>query len=407
MNKPLIIIFATIALDAVGLGLIFPILPKLIAEVGQGDAVAPTIGVMTALYAAMQFLFAPMLGALSDGVGRRPVLLVSLAGAVINYGVMALAPQLWMLLLGRALAGLTSANVSVAMAYITDVSPPDKRAGRFGLFNAMFGVGFIIGPILGGVLGDYGVRLPFIAAALLNGGNFLLALFMLPDSRKGERGRGERGQFRFAMLNPLRPLRWLGSMRQVLPVVALFFALSATGEAYGTCWALWGGDVFQWNGLWIGLSLGLFGACQALIQALLPGPATRLLGDRWAVLTGIACNCIGLVVIAFTGQGWVVFAIMPAFALGGIGTPALQSLSTRLVAPADQGRLQGVLASAVSLASVIGPLVFSTIYMLVQSQWPGAVWLTVVAVYGLVVPLVMRVTTTAVPSTSSEIVDAD
>jgi len=390
MNKPLIIIFATIALDAVGLGLIFPILPRLIAEVTQGDAIAPTIGIMAALYAAMQFLFAPMLGALSDSLGRRPVLLVSLAGAAINYVVMAVAPQLWMLLLGRALAGLTSANVSVAMAYITDISPPEKRARRFGLFNAMFGIGFIIGPVLGGVLGDYGVRLPFIAAAVLNAGNLLLALFILPESRKGDGHRVHLGMF-----NPLLSLRWAFTMKSVLPVVLLFFALSATGEAYGTCWALWGGDVFHWNGLWIGLSLGLFGACQAVIQALLPSPATRLLGDRWAVLAGIACNCAALVVIAFTGLGWVVFLVMPAFALGGIGTPALQSLSTRLVAPSDQGRLQGVLASAVSLASIVAPLVFSTFYMIVRAQWPGAIWLAVVAVYGIVVPLVFLVTRTA------------
>lgn len=161
MNKPLLIIFATIALDAAGIGLIFPILPRLLAEVTHAGNIAPYIGVMTALYAAMQFICAPVLGLLSDKLGRRPVLLISLAGAAVNYVVMAFAPQLWMLLLGRAIAGVTSANVSVATAYITDISPEETRARRFGLLSAVFGLGFIVGPVLGGVLGDYWLRLPF------------------------------------------------------------------------------------------------------------------------------------------------------------------------------------------------------------------------------------------------------
>ncbi len=181
MNRPLVVIFATVGLDAAGIGLIFPILPRLLEDVTHTQNIAPYIGIMTALYAVMQFIFAPVLGALSDNLGRRPVLLLSLAGAAINYLVMAFAPQLWMLILGRAIAGLTSANVSVATAYITDISPEDTRARRFGLFNAMFGVGFIVGPVLGGLLGDTWLRLPFIAAAVLNACNLLLALFILPE----------------------------------------------------------------------------------------------------------------------------------------------------------------------------------------------------------------------------------
>lgn len=383
MNRPLVIIFATIALDAIGIGLIFPILPRLLEDVTHTRNVAPTIGIMIALYATMQFIFAPMLGALSDRLGRRPVLLISLTGAAINYVVMACAPRLWMLLLGRAIAGLTSANVSVAMAYITDISPEDKRAHRFGLFNAMFGIGFIIGPVLGGLLGDTWVRLPFIAAALLNASNLLLALFVLPESHTFVREKID-----FAMLNPFLPLAWVLSRKGLLPIAFVFFILSGAGEAYGTCWALWGFDTFHWNGLWIGLSLGTFGACQTLVQALLPGPATRLLGERWAVLAGIACSSIALVAMAFANQSWIVFAIMPIFALTGIGTPAIQSLSTRQVDPARQGQFQGVLASAVSLASIVAPLAFSAFYFVVQKQWPGAIWLSVVAIYAIAVPLV-------------------
>lgn len=384
MNKPLIVIFATIALDAVGIGLVFPILPRLLEDVTHAGDVAPYIGVMSSLYAVMQFTFAPVLGALSDRLGRRPVLLVSLGGAAINYGVMALAPQLWMLFVGRAIAGLTSANMSVATAYITDISSEDQRARRFGLFNAMFGIGFIVGPVIGGLLGDHGVRLPFVAAALLNAGNLLLAWFVLPESRAPAREKID-----LALLNPLRPLRWLLAMKGLVPVTVVFFILSAGGEVYGTCWSLWGQDAFHWNGLWIGLSLGAFGLCQSLAQALLPGPAVRLLGERGAVLAGLTGACIALVVMAFARHGATVFAVMPVFALAGIGVPALQSLATRLVDERQQGQLQGVLASVVSLASIVGPLAFSVLYAVVRARWPGAIWLSVVAVDLAAVPLVL------------------
>ena len=384
MKKPLFVIYTAIVLDAVGIGLIFPILPSLLEDVTHARSVVPYIGVMTALYAVMQFVFAPVLGSLSDRLGRRPVLLISLAGAAINYLFLAFAPSLWMLLVGRAIAGLTSANVSVATAYVTDISPQDRRARRFGLLNAMFGIGFIIGPVLGGALGDYWLRLPFIAAAVLNGCNLLLAFFVLPESRLPSREKVD-----LAALNPLRPLRWVVSVKSLLPIIFIFFLFSATGEAYGTCWALWGGDTFGWNGLWIGLSLGTFGVCQSLAQALLPGPAVKLVGERAAVLTGVASVSIALIVMAFATEGWMVFAIMPVFALGGIGVPALQSLATRQVDERLQGQFQGVLASAVSLASIGAPLGFSSLYFVIRQQWPGAIWLSVIAVYALSVPVVL------------------
>ncbi|MDQ0321567.1 DHA1 family tetracycline resistance protein-like MFS transporter [Pararhizobium capsulatum DSM 1112] len=384
MNRSLIVIFAAIVLDAVGIGLIFPILPSLLQDVTRAENVAPYIGAMTALYAVMQFIFAPVLGALSDRLGRRPVLLISLGGAAINYLFLAFAPNLWMLFIGRAIAGLTSANISVATAYITDISPEDRRARRFGLFNAMFGIGFIIGPILGGVLGDWWLRLPFIAAAVLNAGNLLLAFFLLPESRAPSREKID-----LAVLNPLRPLRWVFSMKSLLPIIFIFLIFSATGEAYGTCWAVWGSDTFQWNGLWIGLSLGTFGVCQALAQAFLPGPAVKLLSERGAIVTGVAGVCVALTVMAFATESWVIFAIMPVFALGGIGVPALQSLATRQVDEGSQGQFQGVLASVMSLASIISPLGFSSIYFVVREEWPGAIWLSVVAVYAIGALLVL------------------
>ncbi|WP_210359018.1 TCR/Tet family MFS transporter [Sphingomonas beigongshangi] len=384
MNRPLLVIFAAIALDAIGIGLVFPILPRLIEEVTQAREVASYLGILTALYAAMQFAFAPVLGALSDRLGRRPILLISLGGAALNYALMARAPSLALLIVGRAIAGLTSANIAVATAYITDISPQEARAKRFGIFNAMFGIGFILGPVVGGVLGDYWLRLPFIAAGVLNAANLLLALLVLPESRPASPAGID-----IAALNPLRPLRWALSMRSLLPIIATFFVLSATGEVYGVCWALWGDDVFQWNGLWIGLSLGAFGVCQSLAQAFMPGPAVRLLGERGAILTGIMAACVALAVLAFATQGWIVFVIMPVMALAGIGTPALQSLATRLVDDDQQGQFQGVLASAMSLASIFGPLLFSTVYFAVREHWPGAVWLSAMIVNAVAVPLVI------------------
>ena len=258
----------------------------------------------------------------------------------------------------------------------------------------MFGLGFIIGPILGGVLGDYWLRLPFIAAAALNACNLVLASFLLPESRKPTGAKID-----LAALNPLRPLRWVFSMKSLLPIILVFFLFSATGEAYGVAWALWGRDAFQWNGLWIGLSLGTFGVCQTLAQSLLPGPAVKLLGERFAILTGLAGACIALIVMAFATQGWMIFAVLPVFALGGIGVPALQSLATRQVDESQQGEFQGVLASAVSLASIAAPLAFSSFYVVVQQKWPGAIWLSVVLVYALAVPVVigLRFKPAAVP----------
>lgn len=384
MDRRLFVVFAAIILDAVGIGLIFPILPSLLQDVIRTGNVAPYIGVMTALYAVMQFIFAPILGSLSDRLGRRPVLLISLAGATVNYVFLACASSLWMLLLGRAIAGLTSANISVATTYITDISPENTRARRFGLFNAMFGVGFIIGPVLGGVLGDCWLRLPFLAVAVLNAGNLLLAFLLLPESRAPTRETID-----LAALNPLRSLRWVFSVRSLLPIILIFFLFSATGDAYGTSWALWGSDTFQWNGLWIGLSLGAFGVCQTLAQAFLPGPAVKRLGERAAILLGVAGACTALIVMAFATRGWMIFAIMPVFALGGIGVPALQSLATRQVDESQQGQFQGVLASALSLASIVAPLAFSSVYLVVRAHWPGAVWLSVVVVYAAAVPLVL------------------
>lgn len=387
MNKSLVVILAAVTLDAIGIGLIFPILPKLLREVGHTTDIATILGVMLALYSACQFLFSPILGVLSDRFGRRPVLLVSLAGAAIDYLVMAFAPQLWMLVLGRAIAGITSANMAVATAYITDISTEDERAKRFGLFHAMFGIGFIIGPVIGGILGDIWLRSPFMVAALLNAANFALALFVLPESRPG------RADARFTRdtLNPFKPLAWAFSFRSLIPLMGLYLIMNLVGTVYGTTWAIYSEDVFSFNGMTIGLSLGAFGVFHALAQAFLTGPAVARLGERVALLTGMAFEIGAMLTLALTPHGWVLFAMAPIFALGGIGMPALQSLTTRQVSADRQGQLQGVLASIVSLASVFGPLFFSYAYHEFRPVWPGAIWLVSIGVYLLALPLMLGI----------------
>ena len=387
MNKPLIVILAAVMLDAVGIGLIFPILPALLRDVGHITEVATLLGLMLALYSACQFLFSPILGVLSDRFGRRPVLLISLAGAAIDYLIMAFAPHLWILVLGRAISGITSANMAVATAYITDISSEEERAKRFGLFHAMFGIGFIIGPVLGGILGDLWVRAPFIAAALLNGANLALAFFVLPESRPGKAD----AKFDFDTLNPFKPLRWALTFTALIPLMAIFVIMNFVGTMYGTIWALFGEDSFQWSGMMIGLSLGAFGVFHAGAQAFLTGPAVAKLGERWALVLGMACELAALLLLGMATQGWVLFALAPLFALGGIGMPALQSLVTTQVGEDKQGQLQGVLASLVSLAAVFGPLFFSFVYFGLVDTWPGLIWIVGAAIYLLALPLMLGI----------------
>lgn len=385
MSKAFFIIYACIGLDAIGIGLIFPILPRLIASYTQTQHVVAAIGGMTALYALMQFICAPLLGAASDKLGRRPVLIFSLAGASINYFLMAYSKQFYLLLIGRAIAGISGANMSVAMAYITDMTAPEHRAKYFGWSNAVFGAGFILGPVLGGLLGDYDLHLPFVAAAILNLLNLLLALFALPESRTTQ-----PMPLQLRQLNPVLPLIWLVKMKPLLPLILLFFMLSMTGEVYGTCWAMWGQDSFGWNGVWIGFSLACFGICQTLAQASLPGLAVKRLGERRTILLGFAGTGLALIVMATSSSGWPVFAIMPLFVMASVGVPALQALASRMVDEQLQGQFQGLLAAVISLASIIGPLIFSMLYYQLRLVWPGAIWLSVLLVYILATPLVLR-----------------
>ncbi|MCY1225445.1 Tetracycline resistance protein, class C [compost metagenome] len=380
------VILAIVTLDAIGISLVMPIVPGLLREVGHTGDLGWRFGAFLSLYALMQFLCAPVLGALSDRFGRRPVLLVSVAGAAIDALFMAFAPSLWLLFVGRAIAGLTGASMAVASAAIADLTPEHQRARWFGRMGACFGLGFIAGPAIGGVLGDHGVRLPFVAAAVLNGITFLVGLLVLRESRPKALATQP---FDRGVLHPLAPLRWAAGVPALLPILGVFGVLVMVGEVAGTTWVLYGEDRFAWNATTVGLSLACFGLLHALVQGFVAGPVVERWGERAAIAIGTLADCTAYALIAFATQGWMALALLPLLCMGGIGQPALQATLSRRVGEAEQGRLQGVLASLSSLASVVGPLVISSVYFAFRVRFPGIVWLAGAVLYLLCLPVML------------------
>jgi len=389
MNRALFAVLATVTLDAVGIGLTMPIIPRLLRDVGHIGELGWRFGAFLSLYALMQFIFSPILGLWSDRVGRRPVLLLSQSGAVVDYLFMALAPSLPLLFVGRAIAGITGASMSVASAYIADITPEDQRTRRFGQLSACFGMGFIAGPVIGGLLGGVWVRAPFLAAAALNGVNLILTMLVLRESRRGDSQTAESITF-----NPLAPLRWAFSFPALLPLLGAYVVLALIGEVGGTIWVLYGEDKFSWNPFTIGISLAGFGLFHALAQAFVSGPVAERWGERTALLCGVAADATAYVLIALATQGWMAFALLPLFCLGGIGNPALQSLLSGQMDEDSQGRLQGVLTSLTSLVSIFGPLVISAAYFASRATFPGFVWVCGAALYIFCLPIFLSKTTT-------------
>jgi len=274
MNRALLTILSTVVLSAIGIGLTMPIIPQLMRDVGHTTELGWRFGAFTGLYALMQFIFSPILGVLSDRYGRRPVLLLSLDGAVVDYVFMAMAPSLSLLFIGRAISGITGASMAVTSAYIADVTPEDQRSRRYGQLGACFGIGFIIGPLIGGVLGAYWVRAPFLAAAAMNALNFLLTLWLVRESHAARSPGATAERISF---NPLASLRWALNFRPILPMIVASAVLVLVGEIGGTVWVLYGEDKFTWDALTIGISLACFGAFHALAQAFIVGP----IAERW------------------------------------------------------------------------------------------------------------------------------
>lgn len=379
------LVLGVVTLDAVGIGLIMPVLPDLLRDLGHSNAIAGHYGVLLAIYALMQFLGAPALGVLSDRFGRRPVLLASLAGATIDYAIMAMAPVLWVLYVGRAIAGMTGATAAVAGAAIADITPEEQRARRFGLMGACFGLGMIGGPALGGLMGGLSPNAPFVLAAVLNGLNLATAGLLLPETHRGERRLLSAGAF-----NPLASFRWAAGLPTVMAMMAVFFIMQMVGQVPASVWVLFGESRFHWDAGTVGLSLAAFGALHAIAQGFVTGPLTQRLGDNHALLFGMAADVLGYVLIAFAWQSWMAFAILIPLAAGGVGAPALQAMLSREVGEQRQGQLQGSLAALTSLTSIIGPLVFTAIYAASLTSWNGWAWLVGALLYLLCPPFLKR-----------------
>lgn len=368
-------IFITVLIDMIGLGIILPVMPDLIMDITglTRPEAARWGGALYALYALTQFVFAPIIGNLSDRFGRRPVLLVAIAGFAIDYVVMGFAPFLWVLFIGRALSGMFGATYSTAGAYIADITPPEERGGRFGLIGAAFGLGFIIGPALGGFLGEIDHRLPFFVAAGLAGVNFIYGYFVLPETHKPE----NRRPFRWSKANPVGALLQLKQFPMVfglLAAVALFYIGHA---AFPAVWAYYGPEKFGWSNADVGLSLAAVGLISAAVQGGLAGRAIKWMGQRRAAIVGFSVATAAYFAYAYAPNGFAVYAIIVLGGLSGIAGPSLQGIMSGQV-PADmQGALQGGVTSLGSLMNAFSPILMTQIFFAFSNReaepyFPGA-----------------------------------
>lgn len=346
-------IFVTLVLAVLGMGLVMPVLPGLITQMEGGDVSAGshTFGWIVGVFALMQFVASPILGALSDRFGRRRVLLIATAGSAIDYVILALAPNLTWLFIGRIVAGLTAAVIATANAYIVDVTPPEKRAQSFGFLGAAFGLGFVIGPALGGWLGHIDLRLPFWAAAVFSALNWLFGLFVLPESLRPENRRA----FEWRRANPVGALAALRRIPAVRGLAETHFVTAIAQMMVMSSWVLYTSYRYGWSPDTVGASLALVGVSSALVQALFTRRILAVLSEPKVVLLGYAISLIANLCYGLAPVGWMVFAIILFGAFSGISTPAMQSYITRHVAADEQGAVQGALAALMSIAGIVGP----------------------------------------------------
>jgi len=353
-------IFVTILIDVIGFGIIIPVVPKLIGSLAGGtmsDA-ARIGGWLVFSFALMQFVFSPILGNLSDQYGRRPVLLASLFGFGVDYLFTAFAPSVGWLFVGRLIAGVTGASFTTATAYIADISTPETRAQNFGMIGAAFGLGYIIGPAVGGLLAGWGLRAPFIAAAILTFINWLYGYFILPESLSAE----NRRKFDWKRANPLGSLVELKRYPAVAGLVISFFLLYIAAHAVQSTWSFYGYEKFKWTEKQVGISLAVVGIMVAFVQGFLIRKAIPLLGQSMSVLVGLLLYGAGMVLFALSTQGWMMYAFTVVYCLGGIAGPALQGYISSHVPPNAQGSLQGALTSMISVTSIIGPLLMANLF---------------------------------------------
>ena len=388
----LVFILLTLGLDALGFGIVVPIVPSLVRSLSGGDTThaAEWVGVLVATFAGAQFIAAPVLGGLSDRFGRKPVVVLSLLGASANYVLLAWAPSLAWLFLGRLLAGATAASASAANAYIADITPPEQRSARFGLVGAMFGAGFVLGPAMGGELGAIDLRLPFVVAAAVSLMNAAYGALVLPESLPAERRR----TFSWRRANPIGSLHTLAADRTVgrlaLGWSLMWFGLGALQSAFVLSTAL----RFGWGPRENGLALAAVGVTQALVQGALVRPVIRRLGERRAAFTGFACSVASYCCFGFAQAGWVIYAAIVLQAMGAISGPAMRGMLSARTGADQQGELQGGLSSVEGLTAIVSPvaaaLVFSAAVRMGGASWGGAPFLLGACTYAAAAVALVR-----------------
>ncbi len=392
-SAAVIFIFVTILLDTLALGVIIPVLPKLVESFVDNDtaSAARMLGVFGTAWAVMQFFFSPILGALSDRFGRRPVVLLSNFGLAADYVLMALAPSLWWLFVGRLISGITSASVSTAFAYIADVTAPEKRAATFGKIGVAFGAGFILGPALGGLLGDSDPRLPFWVASALSFANGLYGLLILPESLSPER----RSPLRLKSANPVGALRLLGSNSALAGLSAANFFAQLAHVVLPSVLVLYATYRYGWDTKTVGLTLALVGICSMVVQGGAIWPIVKRFGERRALLLGLASGAAGLFIFGAAPTGALFWIGIPVLSLWGLAGAATQALATQLVTPEQQGQLQGATQSVVSIAQLLGPFLFTLTFAYfigdgAPLKLPGASFLLASALLLLALAIALR-----------------
>jgi MFS transporter, DHA1 family, tetracycline resistance protein len=353
-------IFLTVVIDIIGLGIIIPVVPKLIQSLTGEDlsGAAQWGGLLIFSFAAMQFIFSPIIGGLSDQYGRRPVLLLALTGMGVDYLFSAFAPTLSWLFVGRMLAGITGASFTTAMAYMADISAPEDRSKNFGLLGAAFGVGFIIGPALGGMLSQFGPKAPFFASAILSFANAIFGYFVLPESLKPE----FRRPFNWKRANPVGSLMQIKKYPNLLRFFVAYFFLYVAAHAVQTTWSYYTMKKFLWDEKTVGYSLALVGVCIALVQGGLSRIWLSKFGNIWTVRYGFLLYAFILGCFGFANSGWLMLALCIPFAIGGSAGPAAQGLMSNMIPANAQGELQGALTSLMSLTSILGPIIMTQLF---------------------------------------------
>jgi DHA1 family tetracycline resistance protein-like MFS transporter len=385
-------IFITLAIDAIGLGIVIPVLPDVVRKfIADEGSVARIYGLFVATYALLQFASSPLLGRISDRYGRRPILLLSLLGAGLDYVFMAFAPTLPLLFVGRVISGISGASFTVATAYIADISDDSNRSKNFGVIGAGFGLGFILGPAIGGALASYGTIYPFLAAAAFNLLNFLFGLFVLPESLPLDRRR----DFDVSALNPLKSLAVLAKMPAIRALVVVHFLMQLAGQTHPSIWTLYTEHRYGWTPAQVGISLGVVGFLSALSQGALTGPLVKLFGERRIMSLGSLGEAISFTLFGLAASGTMLYAVLVFSSIFWAAHPALQSLISREIPANEQGELQGALMSLTSLTSIINPLIMTSLFAATTSReaglyLPGSPYLLAAACFFVSWLLVLR-----------------